>query len=608
MTFFRVFICILIAAAAAAGGLILGIRYEQSVQDAEETREALLESRPRVIAVASLDEGVDTDGVNQKYAVAIIESLGGRFSLTTYQMAQKGLTDGAYDAIVVFPPDFSEKVSSVNAMNPRKISVDYLISEQLPERIYIDTFQTLEDFQADVNATLSYMYLVSIYDELHDAQDKSGKLLSNNEKTLESIEDVDAYDFVQNLDMGDIPQIRLDFQPADFQPFVDHVNGFAKDMSDVYLSSYLAAKDGYQAVTDQLLPDIQNTKDIGAAYVNDVSSWQQTAGGWLADAGAYKGDLETWTDGFETWRTDSNVTIGDYKTNFDSNISEIENYRTLLSETADLIYDTIEIILDAGSSPDTDPLQEILDDRDAALQDPLRPDEAAFDALKDLGDAVAALEEYSETFPDDSAVQNFPDASAINFGDFTAAISAVETTAFSFDPLAYLTDADKAKAEGIIGAYESEVSKTKGEFDKLQSDHFELVTGAYTEYSKHAGELHQNVYEAYSDELKQVGAAKDLFVGTGRTTNTENRTLISDFASKMPNTRSGQSVNQTIAEFIAAPVELTHADIRAALTSGRTGDLRLPWIILYICLAAIVITAIVRIVRDAGNRKKAALK
>ncbi|MDR0875637.1 MAG: hypothetical protein LBN12_05450 [Clostridiales Family XIII bacterium] len=579
-------------------------------------------------------------------------------------------------------------------MNPRKISIDYLISDLLSETVYIETFQTLEDFQADINATLSYMYLVSIYDELHDAQDKSARLLSNNEKTLESIDDVDTFNFIQNFDMGDIPQIKLELDSTDFQPSFDQVNTFAQEMSDVYLNSYISAKEDYQAVTDQLLLDIQNTKELGKTQVNNVSSWQQVSGDWLKDAGKYQSDLENWRDGIENWRLASNTSIADYRTNFDANIIEIEDYRTKIINSADSVYDSAEKILAAylllytddyrnaldeyrglledydtdyvtvledrvieledlldaegvsvpardtaiqtfidapaydddqprvdaetnynntDFTADIDALQMILDDRDNGMlqtpqYDPLRPDTASFDALKDLRDAINTLAEYGVSSPDDTAVLNFPDATAITFGNFVTAIDAVETTAFSYDPLAYLTDADKARAEGIIGEYESEVSKTTSEFDKVQANHFELVTDAYTGYNEYVGELQQSVYEAYSDELDQVNSAKDLFVETGRATGAENHTLISDFASKMPNSRSGQSVNQTIAEFIAAPVELTHADIREALASGFTGDLQLPWRVLYICLGAIVVTMIVHLIQNARNRKKATMK
>ena len=122
-------------------------------------------------------------------------------------------------------------------------------------------------------------------------------------------------------------------------------------------------------------------------------------------------------------------------------------------------------------------------------------------------------------------------------------------------------------------------------------------------YSEYVVELVKSVYEAYNTEIDQVKEVRDIFVLAGTKISEENRMLIADFASKMPNSRSGQSVNQTVAEFVASPVAFTYADIRAkpSLVIGQGGAL--PLYILYICLAIIAFSAIVRAVQKARRRK-----
>ena len=460
-------------------GASFGASREREAQDKEAEYRAALEARTRVIAVASLDEGVTTDSGYQNYASNIINTLGDEFVLTSYSLARAGLTDGMYDGILIFPADFSKKVNSVNLIHPQKITIDYQVNDKLPEAAYIETVKTIEKFQNELSGTVSYMYVTSAFKDLHEAQDHGNKLIQNNEKTLSAIEEVKSFHFTRNLKLDDMPYIKLDIQTVNTQPYTDSMAQYILDISAVYENAY-------------------NT-----AMGNATAHWQQA----LAD-------------------------INDI-------IDDLEDLRQ-------------DVYTELSGPASTGSVRNAIDD-----------------IFQDLIDELTLIRDDLLTY----SPQTFA---------------------------SFVLDADVRSKQG---QYQSDLSRLSGEFNTAQSKHIETVNTAYSEYSKYIAGMRQSVFEAYMDELDQIEKAKNLFVEVGKETHEETRTLIWDFTSKLPNSRSGQGVNQDVAEFISSPVALTHAEVRA-VPKTETESSELSYYILYACIAVLAFSIVVRIIRSMNQKSR----
>jgi len=581
MLVLRIVLIAALTLATGAAGMYFGIQKERLAQEETLQYQASLSAKERIIAVASLDEGVSAGGVTTNFSQPILSSLGDVFVQTSYPLAEKGLAEGAYDAVVILPADFSEKVASVNSLNPQKVAVNYQINEKLPEAVYIETYQTLERFQADLNTTLSYMYLVSIYRELHNAQDESGKLLINNERNLSAIEIVELHNFVQTLNLGDLPKAELDIKTVDIGPYISSSAGIAKEMSEIYLGSYEDAKTAYAAMTTQLALDIQEAKQKGAEFLLAIDAGAD----WGVATSQYLCDVMDWLEGVEDWVLDSNDSLSTYRTS---------------------LKDSYQGFQDLYASRPTPP---------GGCTNPSCPNAAyinsanrmvrnASDLADDLAENVPEIYPYITDYPDGSHLADFPDIAAQNFALFEAAIDEVGATAGSYDPLTYLTSAHVSAASSLMERFTTDLGSAQAELSAQQADHLKQISDIYMQYNEYVGGLRVSVFESYLDALDQTDALKKGFVQTGKETTDENRALIGDFASRMPNSRSGEAVNQAVVEFVASPVVFTSADIRVPLAPPEAVSEDHLRLILLICIAAIVISLGLSITKNSIDKRK----
>jgi hypothetical protein len=177
-------------------------------------------------------------------------------------------------------------------------------------------------------------------------------------------------------------------------------------------------------------------------------------------------------------------------------------------------------------------------------------------------------------------------------------------TAGTYDPLAYLTSSHVSAANSLVGQYSKALAEAQSEFGAWQSGNIDFLGETYTLFNKYVGELRESVYDSYQDALDQTDMMKNIFVQTGKLTADENKALIGEFSKKLPNSRMGESVNKTVAEFVAAPVAFTNVDIRVPITGVKeTEDQRLLHIC-YICLVAIVISLVAQAVRASRVKRK----
>ncbi|MCL2494005.1 MAG: hypothetical protein FWF33_08210, partial [Clostridiales bacterium] len=516
------------------------------------------------------------------------------------------------------------------------------------------------------------LYVYTLYDNLHGAQDKMGALLTSNDQDIATAKTFQAQDFPNTLNLADLPQITVEPQSVSYDAYTKAVQDLGNQMSQTYLDSYNNAKAAYAAMTAQLSTDIQTSKDAGDTWQNDARDWLNTANeyqtkqneweasvdGWLNGTAGVNPTLRTYQDDFLSMQasqqalTDNatilygaignvtnlnaiNTAMSNYSTALDTWSTAVDNYLASPTGSAPTRQDirvpsvsnqTVDAIQTAytnalkGLAGNTSDLQNIMNAHTAYIaaggssqtqvEDPLYPTGATTDAMNTLENDLNAILPYdSPAIPTIAqySLETQYDTVSADLTAFNNNSDAVEQTAGTYDPLAYLTDADKAKVGSIISSYATELGVVQSALTTAQSNNIQQVTDAYNSYAKSTSDTRASVYQAYTDELQRVNAARDSLSSALQDTASTNKGLIGSFAGILPETRNGAQVNSKSAQFVANPVLLSQPDVRAA-GNAAAFTLSSPWVLLIISVAILIAALVIRAVRNRrgeGGRHEA---
>lgn len=104
------------------------------------------------------------------FVTLINQDVANRWETTTRDIANRGVAGGQFDAQIIIPQDFSERLLSLQSVNPEKALVEYQVREGQNEitnqRIQVKVNDILQDF----NQRIIQMYFSSIVGNLSEAQ------------------------------------------------------------------------------------------------------------------------------------------------------------------------------------------------------------------------------------------------------------------------------------------------------------------------------------------------------------------------------------------------------------------------------------------------------
>ena len=319
---------------------IAGVRHGSAAEvELQQDRQAVQARLNTIIAVVNADVGGYIGSTRYNYSAAIIDNLGDDFILVSPAMAQTGFANGTYAAIVTFPPEVSTRILSFNAINPERISLEFIINEDLPEREYLETFMTIMGLQHSINTTLANTYVNSILRQFHDAQDHVDGIFRNNLSDLMALEIITLGDFTATLELDEIPRIPLNPRELDTTFYMEQVVMFATEVAGWYLHSFEMAADQYLWMREGLFALTENFPDqedqwmemledwtqfsieygelleIYSEYVRNhdlaLEAWHQANVVWNENLVDYQQQVanwhelsNTWFDGAEMWHTD----------------------------------------------------------------------------------------------------------------------------------------------------------------------------------------------------------------------------------------------------------------------------------------------------------------
>lgn len=171
------------------------------------------------VAIVNLDEGVLVQDEKVNYAEKLIIDLDDNFSFTGLEDARQGYATGIYAGYLIIPATFSESVVSLNN-TPVRSEISYAINSNLREDVKEEVIYEVLALMDKINDGVSYMYLHSVLDDVHKAQDAADTVMNNDIEERDAIDAVQANDLVALVPVTEFTEIENNIEPVDVSEYV----------------------------------------------------------------------------------------------------------------------------------------------------------------------------------------------------------------------------------------------------------------------------------------------------------------------------------------------------------------------------------------------------
>lgn len=263
------------------------------------------------IAVVNLDEGVKYRGKHRNFAKELISAQHQNIVITGLDDAKNGISDGRYAAYIVMPSDFSRNVATINA-KPRKSLIKYEMSENLSDVAKDKAIINVSSINKSLNDDLGYVYLYSVFNELHKGQNQAIKVLSNDSKDKEVLMAISNIDLIESINITEVKRLANNITTLNV------IKDFGKNKElintiDLTYKGYLSESEKeLNSIKDSSTKMDENLEKLGIS-INSIPI--------LRDGDTNNYELENTTDSIKAY----NTKLEESKTSILNSLSGFEN-------------------------------------------------------------------------------------------------------------------------------------------------------------------------------------------------------------------------------------------------------------------------------------------
>lgn len=264
------------------------------------------------IAIVNQDTGVEKGDKYINYSEKIIENLDSKYIVTSREIAKKGLKNGEFSALIVFPGKFSDNVTSINNENPEKAQFYFELSPKLSNAENAETEESITKLEREINDKISYIYVANILNEFHDSQDKVIDVLENDNEQVKKILSINDNDLVKSINIRDFEKLKIDINTLNLDDDFNKNQKVMEDMDANYKKFLAEGNDDLNKIKSTandliikeggLLSFLGNIANINVlpGYFNGIQ---------------FKDVIENFQDKFETLFTTTSNDIKEYQDN-----------------------------------------------------------------------------------------------------------------------------------------------------------------------------------------------------------------------------------------------------------------------------------------------------
>ena len=271
------------------------------------------------IAIVNLDKGVMVDDKNINYAGKLLVDLEENILFTGLEDARTGYDTGIYAGYLVIPATFSQNVVSLNE-TPVRAEITYAINDNLIEETKEKVIYDILGLASELNDSISYMYLHSVMEEFHDAQNEADTVMKNDLEEKEAINAIKANDFVALVPVTEITEIENSIVPVDISQYMAKNAELTGEVGTKYHEYLMESEIDHQKLNEEameLMAEMGNMDSI----IGGIDLYHDAEGNSIYLKGTQ--ELETLFEGH-------NATLFEKEEELQENVlkiySDIQNY------------------------------------------------------------------------------------------------------------------------------------------------------------------------------------------------------------------------------------------------------------------------------------------
>lgn len=258
----RIALCVVGLVALLVLSSIVGMYIERNHQEAQEMQKEHVST----IAVVNMDDGIAIGETRTNYASQLMSFPGDNFTVTGLTDAKSGIENGTYAAYVVIPETFSASVTSIEN-EPRKVTLGYQYNTKLDEESELQAVKDVNAFVNLLNSNIAYMYVDAILAEFHNVQDDSSIILSNDNKELELLANVNALQLIAVAEPVEEVFVENDIQPVELTTYTSRNTVLLESMLLSYAEATQKGKEDYASIQE-------TNGEVGTATENFFLTYQ----------------------------------------------------------------------------------------------------------------------------------------------------------------------------------------------------------------------------------------------------------------------------------------------------------------------------------------------
>lgn len=244
------------------GGLFLG--YKLGIGTSHEVKNISVEPVDvKTIAIVNLDEGIVKDEKTINYANELIDYTNENLVSTSLEDARNGVEEGNYAAYVIIPATFSKNVNSINE-TPVESEIQYALHTNLTSQAGMVAMSNIYMLIENLNNNVSYMYVDSILNEFHTAQNSVEEVMENGKLVSDAVNNIEPDDINANVDLPSDEKMEYSPDSIDFSGYLQEnaelISGINQEYSDGYSKSG-KEKDNLTSAANALEEKISSTNN-----------------------------------------------------------------------------------------------------------------------------------------------------------------------------------------------------------------------------------------------------------------------------------------------------------------------------------------------------------
>jgi hypothetical protein len=529
---------------------MMGLYFGTRLQARQDTGTVASVAQSGRIAVVNQDMGALHNGEQLYFAANIIETLTADFILTSRTIAETGLANGNFVAVINFPVNFSESIARINSVRPETARFSYRINENLSQRDSIKTLLRVLDLEQHINETISYMFVASIIGELHGAQAVTSELLTSNKADMAAVNAFAVDDlwlsFATSQASRQYPEITM----ISFQSFVNESNQILMDIHTQYIDGNEDTWKSYE----QLIKGFTDVTDMTSVVLDEAVAEIEI--------------LPTDDNG-----TGLHVIHGATREVSQLELEEIENaIIEICDEILDMIHEHLIFVYDDPDVDDDDiDNTDLLDAKGNDLDDPDNILEEFREWLIEtieeyffvIGNSITEFKESQSEYFDimteetiDYVLQRqteIKDSLSMVFTEVVLDIEKANKVALAFEPMEHINKR-MDELDDLTARYMENNRSWSAYVNESINDKKELLYEIHVDYGEHLQQLQADIQTASLGTRQRIDNAQNELLDKMMDSYDYTNQLIGDFAKILPNSRIGVLDNTDFYSFIVTPI------------------------------------------------------